>query len=105
MPGMVSGNLLLGLQEAFMMSHGSNNEGEESVFVLEGRTTSHFSRIFKPVIAEANRHRFQYSPEFNAGHTIEPDRFNVSHISFDMDSRISYTYPLLYIRWEITLLG
>jgi AraC-like DNA-binding protein len=85
MPGMVVGNLLFDLQEALPVSHASNNEGAESVFVLEGRATSHFRQIGKPVIAEANRHTFQYSPDFTAGHTIEPGRFNVVHISFDLD--------------------
>jgi AraC-like DNA-binding protein len=85
MPGMVVGNLLFDLQEAMAMNHPSNAEGAESVFVLEGRATSHFSRISKPVIAQTNRHTFQYSPDFTAGHTIEPGRFNVVHIGFDMD--------------------
>jgi AraC-like DNA-binding protein len=85
MPGMVLGNMLFHLQEPITMTHPSNGEGAESVFVLEGRATSHFSHISKPVIAENNRHTFQYSPEFTAGHTIEPGRFNVLHIGFDMD--------------------
>jgi AraC-like DNA-binding protein len=67
------------------MNHSNYCEGAESVFVLEGRATSHFSRIYKPVIAETNRHTFQYSPEFAADHTIERGRFNVLHINFDID--------------------
>ncbi|MDO1446924.1 AraC family transcriptional regulator [Rhodocytophaga aerolata] len=85
MPGMVLGNMLFNLQEPLNMTHPSNGEGAESVFVLEGRATSHFSHISKPVLAENNRHTFQYSPEFTAGHTIEKGRFNVVHIGFDMD--------------------
>ncbi|QHT68951.1 helix-turn-helix transcriptional regulator [Rhodocytophaga rosea] len=84
MPGMVLGNLLFNLQEAITMTDVSNNEGAESVYVLEGRAISHFNQISKPVIAEANRHTFQYSPDFTAGHTIQPGRFNVLHISYDM---------------------
>jgi AraC-like DNA-binding protein len=85
MPGMVVGNIFFDLQEAMAMSHTGNVEGAESVFVLEGRATSHFSQISKPIIAETNRHTFQYSPDFTAGHIIEPGRFNAVHISFDMD--------------------
>ncbi len=85
MPGMVLGNMLFDLQESLNMTHPSNGEGAESVFVLEGRATSHFTHISKPVIAENNRHTFQYSPEFTAGHRIEPGRFNVVHIGFDLD--------------------
>jgi AraC family transcriptional regulator, transcriptional activator of the genes for pyochelin and ferripyochelin receptors len=85
MPGMIVGNLTFNLQEALSVSHANTGEGAESVFVLEGRATSHFSQIPKPIIAETNRHTFQYSPDFFAGHTIEAGRFNVLHVNYEMD--------------------
>jgi AraC family transcriptional regulator, transcriptional activator of the genes for pyochelin and ferripyochelin receptors len=85
MPGMVVGNMLFNVEETLSMSHPSNMEGAESVFVLQGRAVSHFNQISKPVIAQGNHHTFQYSPDFTANHTIQPGRFNVIHIGFDMD--------------------
>jgi AraC-like DNA-binding protein len=93
MPGIEVSHFAFSAKESIRMNSGTTGEEVQSVFTLSGSATSNFYHMPGLVIAEKNKHSFQYSPNFAADHLIHPGRFEVVHLTFNVPFLQSLLQP------------
>lgn len=93
MPGVEVSHLTFEAREPLRITTGTTGEDVQSVFTLAGSALSNFYHMPGQVIAEKNKHSFQYSPNFAANHLINAGRFEVLHLSYNVPFLQSILQP------------
>lgn len=83
-PGMQLTEFFLNGGKSFQLVEDNAKETAESVFVLDGKSESHFQNLSSPVVFNKNHHNFQYNAQFCGEHLIHSPVFHALTITYDL---------------------